>query len=287
MPLEKLVQYSSSYSSKPCNEYSFKELAEIYNETRIDYIVPMPMNTRRMMEYVRDYDVHLGASFIALNERNEVSGIGMLGFRDERAWITRLGVIPHRRGRGLGQFLMDTMIDKAREYCAKMIQLEVIEGNEPAHQLFLKTGFKENRTLSVIRRPPGAKLPELFAGVNVQCIAPEDISLYLARRCETTSWVDENTSMMNGGLLEGMEITMPSGERAWGIFRSLPFQMSHLVTGDHSLEAITQLLIAIHMKYETKDTKIENLETGSSKWSAFERVGYLEDFRRIEMTLSL
>src|SRR4051812_5416282 len=98
----------------------------------------MPMNGRRMEEYVKHYDVDLEASFVAVNAEEAEMGIGMLGLRGQRAWITRLGILPDQRGHSVGQFLVNKLIDTARERSVTQVQLEVIEGNEPAHRLFLK-----------------------------------------------------------------------------------------------------------------------------------------------------
>ncbi|MCS7069886.1 MAG: GNAT family N-acetyltransferase, partial [Anaerolinea sp.] len=94
--------------------FSFDELAAIYNQTRVDYIVPMPMNGKRMEEYVRWYDVDLASSVVTINSDGDIAAIGMLGLRGARAWITRLGVIPRRRQHGLGQFTLETLLQAAR-----------------------------------------------------------------------------------------------------------------------------------------------------------------------------
>jgi len=57
----------SNRSVVSASEYTFAALAQIYNQGRVDYIVPMPMNARRMEEYVRYYDVALDASVVMLN----------------------------------------------------------------------------------------------------------------------------------------------------------------------------------------------------------------------------
>ena len=53
----------------------------------------MPMTARRLHDYVQVYDIDLDASAVAL-DGDEMLGLCMLGVRAERAWITRLGVLP-------------------------------------------------------------------------------------------------------------------------------------------------------------------------------------------------
>ena len=73
----------------PASKFTYEELTDAYNETRVDYLVPMPMNVARLMEYCRVYDVSLEHSCVAVEEET-VLGLGMLGVRQGRGWITRL-----------------------------------------------------------------------------------------------------------------------------------------------------------------------------------------------------
>jgi ribosomal protein S18 acetylase RimI-like enzyme len=159
--LSTIDQQASDRFAIPANLYNFKQLADLYNRTRVDYIVPMPMNAKRMADYVLDYDVCLEASVIALNSDRTESGLGMVSFRESRGWITRLGIIPELRKQRLGHFLMEWMLDQAGIRGIEEVQLEVIKGNMPAHSMFIKFGFQETRELLVIRRPPGSPDPDL------------------------------------------------------------------------------------------------------------------------------
>lgn len=136
------------------NNYSYAELADIYNQTRVDYIVPMPMNAKRMEAYVTRYDVQLDASFVSLTQTGQPTGIAMMGLRSGRAWVTRLGVMPEGRRLRTGRLLVDYLLAEARVRGAWMGQLEVIVGNTPALRLFETYGFAVTRELLVVRRPP-------------------------------------------------------------------------------------------------------------------------------------
>jgi hypothetical protein len=43
----------------PASQFTLDELTGIYNQTRVDYMVPMPMNAARLAEYISVYDVDL------------------------------------------------------------------------------------------------------------------------------------------------------------------------------------------------------------------------------------
>lgn len=291
-PVASTQSANSGYRAVSALQFSFQELAEIYNQTRIDYIVPMPMNSKRMEEYVHFYDVDLDQSVVAYNADNAIAGVGMLGLRHGRAWITRLGVIPDRRGSGLGQFMMMQLLSRARRAGAYRVQLEVIAGNEPAYRLFLKLGFTPLRDLLVIRRPPTAGAAPFadaaLPGVRIEPLGEREIHDLLLGRTEIASWVDEGRSVLRAGCLAGVRVRLPDGAEGRAVFRAAVFQLSHLVLdGDADRPDLTAaLLAAVHERCAGFDTKVENLPADSPRWPVFQQFGYVEAFRRIEMTLT-
>jgi ribosomal protein S18 acetylase RimI-like enzyme len=273
----------------PASRYNVDQLADIYNRTRIDYIVPMPMNGKRMMEYIQNYSINLDASTVAVLPRIEPIGLNMIGLRDQRAWATRLGVTPEYRGHKTGLFLMETLLERAASFNIQRVQLEVIQGNEPAYRLFVKLGFKPMRELLVIRRPPGAPPanPSLAATPSVP-IANYEIPDYLALREPNAAWTEETSSILQAGNLQGLAIELPSGELGWIVFQRLPFQLTHFVFSPNaSVELASALLYKLHELNPLQDTKIENVPIDHSTWEAYQSTGYIEVFRRIEMIKTL
>lgn len=285
-----MLETPSQYAV-PTSRYSYKELAEIYNQARVDYIVPMPMNAKRMEEYVSAYDIDLDASLVAIAEDDQQpNGICMLGVRDERTWITRLGVIPERRRRKSGQFLMEAEIEESLKRGKKFVQLEVIRGNEPAYQLFRKLGFEITRELMVIRRPPSplTDWAQLSADTLVQAVMPDAIWELLAERQDQPAWTEESRSLKNAGKMQGYQVQLPTGENGWIIFQHSPFQLSHFVLSPHASPELMQALIAcVHQQFPLQDTKIENVPIDAAAWAIYQRLGYVEAFGRIEMLLDL
>lgn len=279
----------SSATAVLASQYSYDQLADIYNQARVDYIVPMPMNGKRMAEYVRDYDVDLNASAVALNSEALELGVCMLGVRGDRTWITRLGVIPERRGKKIGQFLTEQMLENARALRARSVQLEVIKGNTPAISLFQKLGFEPVRELMVVRRPPGAPNNALNgSGAEITVLEDAEIAALLRdyEQRQQVAWTEERTSLMNGGGLRGLRAVLPSEESGWLIFQRLPFQLTHFVFSPScSDDLLRALLHHVHKTYNAQDTKIENLPVDHAAWRVMEQFGYLEVFRRIEMYL--
>lgn len=278
------------YAAVPCSQYSFAELAEIYNQSRVDYIVPMPMNAKRMEIYVRSYDVDLDASIVVFDSAGLMAGVGMLGVREDRAWITRVGVLPDRRGNNLGRFLMETLIDHTRSRKCRLIQLEVIKGNIPAHRLFLKLGFRETRELLVIRRPPGKLSMPPPEGATMSILSPDEVQA-CATQGAGWSWVEEPDSLLKVGDLRGLRVELAGGRAAgWAIYQYSALQIAHLAlhTPAPARDELTQaLLYHLHNLNPMLDTKVENTPALDLRWPVFQQMGYVEAFRRIEMFLYL
>ena len=70
------------------------------------------------------------------------AGIAFTGI-GEPVDIHTLGVAKEYQGRGLGQQLLDHVLEKAKELDATSVLLEVRDGNEPARALYAKNGFTE------------------------------------------------------------------------------------------------------------------------------------------------
>ncbi|MEL6308222.1 MAG: GNAT family N-acetyltransferase [Chloroflexota bacterium] len=281
---------NSSNRAVPTSRYNYAELADVYNRAREDYIVPMPMNARRMQEYVTAYDVDLDMSYLAMEPTEDiVNGVCMLGVRDNRTWITRLGVIPDRRRRRSGQFLMDKEIEISRETGKDLVQLEVIKGNEPAHKLFLKLGFEVTRELLVIRRPPGPVDESLVPDqMSVQMVNQDEAIGLLAQRELGAAWTEETASLLNIGNLQGIIVTLPDGEMGWVVYQQKAFQLAHFVFApDISQAMMRSLLAAVHTTHKAQDTKIENVPLLHPTWEAYQAMGYVVAFGRIEMVLHL
>lgn len=272
----------------PASAFTFEELVEAYNHTRVDYMVPMPMNAARLREYCDICNVDLDASVVAV-DGNEILGLAMLGVREGRAWITRLGVIRSNRRQGTGWTLVTHLVDQARQKNVRYIVLEVIKNNIPAYNLFTKKSFMEARELLVLRRPPNPPQIEVPQG-EVAVLGYEKAVEFLKRRSSKPSWLDEYESMINAGNLGAIQVWLPDGSQGWLVYQNTVFQLARLVIqteqGD-ALQVARTLLYHLHTKHPIQDTKTENLPLDDPHWPAFKEMGYLEMFRRIEMVLPL
>lgn len=279
------VAAPSEVSLIPANQFSLQELTDLYNQTRVDYIVPMPMNAARLQDYVFTYDVVLQHSLVAALPDGERLGVAMLGLRPNRGWMTRLGVLPSTRRHGAGRALMTGLLREAEKIGIPFAMLEVIKNNTPAHQLFLSLGFREKGELLVLRRPPILPPPDPPVADAQRLDRAE--CLPLLRRVKTLQpWTNQPESLLHAEGIAGLHVTLPDGSRGWLVYQRQKFTLTRFIyqteSGDPA-QVAAAFLAHLHHQYPRLDTQVENVRVNDPHLPAFYALGYLEAFRRIEM----
>jgi ribosomal protein S18 acetylase RimI-like enzyme len=271
----------------PATQYTFEQLVDIYNQTRIDYMVPMPMNAARLVEYVKTYDVSLEHSLVATLTNGEMLGVIMLGVRQSRVWITRLGVIPNTRRLGIGRALLNGVLEQAQKLSIKFCMLEVIKNNIPAHQMFLKFGFREVGELLILRHSPLSKEQHTNI-IDIKELNREQTLTYLYNHKVSQPWTNQFESFSNAHEISGFQVLLEDGSQGWIAYQRQKFLLSRFVlkteTGD-PVKVAHALLTNLHHQYPRLDTQVENIQSNDPHLAAFYESGYIESFRRIEMWL--
>ncbi len=289
----------------PASEFTIEELTSAYNQTRTDYLIPMPMNPARLHEYIRLFDVDLDASAVAVIDQTIV-GLGMLGVRSNTAWITRLGVLPQGRRKGTGSRIMRALLHQAETKNISNVWLEVIHGNEPAHVLFRKFGFRETRELIVGRRPPGTMHTMLAVKSThrVRYLQHDEVLQLHCRRQERMNWLNGVDTMRNVGLLTspyvntapelapqelpqlaGIYVEFLNGAHGWVSYQASTLQLKRIcveVVRGEPTRTTAELLELLHRLHASQDAVIENIPDDEC-WLGYKQAGYFEVFRRIEM----
>lgn len=269
----------------PADRYTFEQLTEAYNQTRVDYLIPMPMNVARLREYAHVYDIELASSCVA-TEDTIMLGLGMLGVRKGRAWITRLGVLPSGRRQGVANALMTDLITQAKKHDFDAIWLEVIEGNAPAHALFRKFGFKETRDLIVARRPPTPDTTVPPTRIKrVTTLDHEEAIILLSHRQKHPNWLNQTETLQNVRNLSALIVELKDGSRGWITYHAGLLQLTRIlveVTAGDPVEVTAACLNVLHQRHKRQDAKTENI-LDDEQWAGYKKAGYIESFRRLEM----
>jgi hypothetical protein len=212
-------------------------------------------------------------------------GVNMLGLRDGRAWITRLGVIPNTRRHGVGRILMESLMQSAKNLSVDFMMLEVIKNNTPAHQLFLRLGFYEVGELLVLRRSPLTHAVDPIVA-DAQRLDRTDALVLVGRDRGTQPWTNQSESLFNAFEVSGLRLTLADGSRGWLVYQRQKFLLTRFAfkteVGDPATVAYA-LLSHLHNQYPRLDTQIENIQVNDPHLPALYKMGYVESFRRIEM----
>ena len=277
------------------SHFTLQQLTDAYNQTRVDYIVPMPMNVTRLQEYIDAYDIDLAASWVAMDGKI-IFGLGMLGVRRGRAWITRVGVLPIGRRQGTGRAIVNALAKSAGRRHCRELWIEVISGNIPAQQLFLTGGFLRRRELLVARRPPSHTSPLSEEGLaraarlEVTELERSGLPVLLNERNERPNWLNETESFDSSQDICGLSVGDREHGRGWVVYRADRYQLTHIVVeilaGDPA-QVTASVLQALHRRHPTQDAVMENLPVNSPLWPGFQSLGYFEVFRRQEMVKRL
>lgn len=266
----------------PANQFNLEQLTAVYNQTRQDYMVPMPMSAPRLDEYIRVYDIDLAQSLVAV-EGNRLVGLGMLGIRDNRSWITRLGLIADYRSKGVGRAIVHHLLENSDQLTVPKNTLEVIKGNQAALHLFQNHGFRKSRELLIMGITPGhTPKPER------DCIPvrEDEMLSLLQERKMPQAWTNQTETFAQLENKCGFHFAHHN-LRGWMIYQVKPKLISRLVfrTGKNDPVKTTDHLLAhLHSRHPGLPVQIENIPASDIRLPAFKKHGYVEVFRRIEMT---
>jgi len=218
----------------------------------------------------------LAHSLVAV-ESGVAVGLANLGRRGERAWVAGVGVIPARRGAGIGEQLMRGLFAQARDLGARDVGLEVITKNTPAIALYEKLGFETTRELEVF------SLAEAATGAEA-----EEVDIGTARRVISRHrdapepWQREDATVANLTRREPPPQGLVTGEAA-AVYRLDGARVGLLQAGGEP-DALPALIAALRAKGLVSAV---NYPAGGSVAAALTDAGAELALRQYEMRLSL
>lgn len=102
-------------------------------------------------------DPRLGHVLVACASDGEIAGVAVLSFLftlehgGPAAWLDELYVTDARRGRGIGERLVDAALGVARARGCVALDLEVEPGHDAATRLYERLGFRRHRRVRWVR----------------------------------------------------------------------------------------------------------------------------------------
>lgn len=115
---------------------TIKDIDEILNISRLSFKTPWSRES-----LIKELDDNSFARYVVAKKDGLVLGYGGLWIIVDEAHVTNIAVHPEYRGIGIGNMLMDAMIDICRLELVVGITLEVRASNVVAQNLYKKFGF--------------------------------------------------------------------------------------------------------------------------------------------------
>jgi len=267
--------------------FSIEQLTAFYNQARADYLVPMQTTADQLAQYIDQYDVKLEKSWVAL-EGNNFAGLIMLGIRAKRGWVTRLGVDPQYRLRGVGGALLNALFQDAQENNLMEVFLEVIAGNDPAQALFEKFGFSPTRKLLVLRREAGPICREPTG--RITWLDHDDALGMLGNFPGNFPWTNQLETFRHQADARAIQLDFSDGQKGCLVFRYHNGKLSHLVlqTEAGDPEQVGYSLVShLYRRYSNAETSMENIVENDPHLGALVQAGFEEIFQRVEMRFTV
>ena len=135
-----------SYGVRPMCQEDIAQVTEIDHEA-FPTIWPPANYERELKTPLAHYIVAQDAAYspsteeLPATDKQDVIGFAGLWMMADEAHITNIAVRQSHRGRGIGEFLLISMINLALELNARIITLEVRASNISAQSLYYKYGF--------------------------------------------------------------------------------------------------------------------------------------------------
>lgn len=142
----------------PASSVSLEEYAAAFTSAFQGYQFPIDVDATWLARRVRIEQHDLQQSLLAY-EGDAVVGVAGLAIRGHAGWVCGFGIMPERRGRGLGREMMAAILVRARACGLRRLSLEVLARNTAARRLYEGAGMRVSRDLLMLDRVWPAQTP--------------------------------------------------------------------------------------------------------------------------------
>ena len=208
-----------SVEVRPLRPQDVDWLAELHNVAFADYAVPAVLDAAALRTYLDETDVDLSLSRVALVDDTPASFcLGAL--RRDRASIRGEGTAPVFRRRRLGRRVLDETLEALSGAGAATVNLEVLDGNDAAVNLYRKAGFEQTRRLlGYSFQRPGKSMRARLSPRLADCGTDEALRMLQAFGWTDPPWQLEPASLAHlpASRLDGRAVVIGKGrgDRFW------------------------------------------------------------------------
>lgn len=180
----------------PAIDYPPDTLVDLLNQGFADYVVNVQFERATLLSILTRDSVDLGLSRVAADQENPV-GIALIARRGWSARLAAMCVAPDFRGRGVGTALLNNIEESLTAHNIGQFQLEVVEQNGAAAQLYKRVGFQTIRRLVSLSADSYTAVdePPQLEEVDIATVA----TLVTAHPLSDLPWQLSGTSIMVSG----------------------------------------------------------------------------------------
>jgi len=145
---------------KPASDYPTLGLLNYLNLAFEEYAIPVTFNLTQLLTMLRRDSIDLTSSRVLLADE-QPAGVALIARRGWSSRLAAMGISKEFRGKGVGTWFMEKLIEEAHERSDHEMVLEVIEQNEAAVRLYKKMGFQTVRRLIGLLHKNGMEVPKI------------------------------------------------------------------------------------------------------------------------------
>jgi GNAT superfamily N-acetyltransferase len=178
---------------------SLEEFAAALTAAFSGYHFPLSLDAAGLARKVRFEQIDLQQSLFA-REGAEAVGVAALAIRGWAGWVAGFGVVPARRGQGVGRSLMAALSERARACGLRRLSLEVLVQNAAARRLYEGAGMRVARELLLLERAGDAVADSVAPGSSpLRDAGPAELLPHFARLHRVApAWQRDLPSLLAG-----------------------------------------------------------------------------------------
>ncbi|HYF65346.1 MAG TPA: hypothetical protein VD886_21135, partial [Herpetosiphonaceae bacterium] len=213
-------------------------------------------------------------------------GLGLVGIRGERAWIS-VSVSRDQRQSDVTRALLPSLLSTVDQRCSGALLVEVGQADAATQGLLARAGFRQLDDLVTLRREAG--VPAGTAAGNANWFSHSTALTLLGTRKTAVPWSVDTAAFRGAAQVEGVAVSLPEGGLGWAIFQREPAGLNHLVlhtqSGDPAAVGAA-LLSHLHQRYPHLDLAAAAVRSSDAHLPAFAQHGYHEVGRRVQLQLN-
>lgn len=269
----------------PATDIRFADFVRAFNVAYQDYFIPIQIDPDQMRQIIRRDSVDLSASRVVLVE-DEIVAVALLAKREKRGWIGGVGVIPEFRGKGIGRLIMQEILHVATTDGLEAVELEVIEGNIAAYNLYLSLGFQALRKLLIIETHTVSPLVEDITVRQVS--AAHALSFHEQFHPQATPWQRHLSALRILAVdMDGWTAVKNGSVVAYAVALFSDRQIRFMDMGFSAGEEQALRAVVAFAQQNNPPTRFVNLAEDDPVWSVLAAMDYQVTMRQFHMVLPL